>query len=146
MVMLNYVLGRYYIYFNIQFRNSKSGLMNQFVPQLMLGNPCCNSTNEPHYQPQFTCKTSTWIFSAQYFFEIIKNGAPEAHAATGAPPPSALFPPLGLHFPKLLYRFLHIVHALAIRRSISHGSWRTDVHYFQDGCQRGVDVGNWSQR
>ena len=59
--------------------------MNQFVPQLMLGNPCCNSTNAPLYQPQFTCPTAKWIIASQYFFEI-KNtvtGNTEPHAATG---------------------------------------------------------------
>jgi hypothetical protein len=41
------------------------------------------TSQQPLYQPQFTCQTSTWIFSSQYFFEIGKNGTVEPHAATG---------------------------------------------------------------
>ena len=58
--------------------------MNQFVPQLMLGNPLCNSTGPPLYKPIWH-KFDTWVFGAQYFFEIFNKTAnkTQAHAATG---------------------------------------------------------------
>merc|ERR1719476_253441 len=60
----------HFIYFNIFFRDSKPhGKMNQFVPQLMLGEPLCGSTGPPLYKPKWEHHT-TWIFGSQYFFEI----------------------------------------------------------------------------
>jgi len=58
--------------------------MNQFVPQLMLGNPLCNSSGPPDYKPKWH-EESTWTFGAQYFFEIFNEtaNATQGHAATG---------------------------------------------------------------
>jgi hypothetical protein len=43
--------------------------MNQFVNQLMLGQPLFGSTGPPDYDPLWMPVT-TWIFAAQYFMEI----------------------------------------------------------------------------
>lgn len=75
----------YFIYFNIFFGDSKpNGRMNQFVPQLMLGNPLCESTGPPLYKPIWKMH-DTWVFGSQYFFEIfnVTSNKTEAHAATG---------------------------------------------------------------
>lgn len=75
-----------FIYFNIFFAGgAPSGVMNQFVPQLMLGQPLCNSTGWPWYKPLWNCDATHYIFGSQYFFEI-KNRTTEkteSHAATG---------------------------------------------------------------
>eukprot|EP00755_Sulcionema_specki_P010373 Sspe_Gene.6871::Locus_2310_Transcript_1_1_Confidence_1.000_Length_1001::g.6871::m.6871 len=60
----------YYIYFNIFFRNGvPNGKMNQFVPQLMLGNALSGSSGPPLYNPIWHEHT-TWVFGSQYFMEI----------------------------------------------------------------------------
>ena len=82
--------GTYFIYTNIFFRNpprpaaGSYGIMNQFVPQLMLGNPLSGSTNWPYYLPQWSQEQS-WVFAAQYFFELYNatSGHVEAKAAAG---------------------------------------------------------------
>ena len=59
--------------------------MNQFVPQLMLGNSLTASTGPPDYKPKWV-HHDEWTFSSQYFMEInnTKTGNPaEGHAATG---------------------------------------------------------------
>jgi hypothetical protein len=58
--------------------------MNQFVPQLMLGNPLCNSTGAPDFKPIWH-EESSWVFGAQYFFELFNEtaNATQGHAATG---------------------------------------------------------------
>eukprot|EP01079_Euglenida_sp_SAG-EU17-18_P002094 gene2095-3050_t len=75
-----------FIYFNIFFGNPKGGdgKMNQFVPQLMLGNPLCNSTGPPDYKPLWHHQ-DTWVIGSQYFFEVFNETAnrTEGHAATG---------------------------------------------------------------
>lgn len=62
----------YYIYFNIFFPNYQpaGGVYNQFVPQLMLGQALSNSTGPPLYNPVWG-NYSSYVFSSQYFFEII---------------------------------------------------------------------------
>jgi len=75
----------YYIYFNIFFPGKGQGKMNQFVPQLMLGNSLTASSGPPDYKPQWSEHTS-WVFSSQYFMEInntVTGNPGEAHAATG---------------------------------------------------------------
>jgi hypothetical protein len=75
----------YYIYFNIFFSGKGHGRMNQFVPQLMLGNSLTSSSGPPAYKPKWVHHDS-WVFSSQYFMEInnTKSGnAAEGHAATG---------------------------------------------------------------
>ena len=79
--------GTYFIYTNIFFRSAPSapsGLMNQFVPQLMLGNPLSGSSNWPFYLPQWSHAT-TWVFASQYFMEIFNStsNATQANAAAG---------------------------------------------------------------
>ena len=72
-----------FIYFNIFFGGGpKAGLMNQFVPQLMLGQPLCNSTGPPAYEPLW-CSTKTYIFGTQYFMEISVDNKTQSHAAAG---------------------------------------------------------------
>jgi len=60
----------YYDYLNIFWRdNPKGGFMNQFVPQLMLGNPLANSTNAPDYKPIWI-EMNSWHIGAQYFMGL----------------------------------------------------------------------------
>jgi len=58
--------------------------MNQFVPQLMLGNPLDGSSGPPDYKPLWN-QRKTWVFGAQYFFEIFNatKNATQGNAATG---------------------------------------------------------------
>ena len=75
----------FYIYFNIFFSGKGNGGMNQFVPQLMLGNSLTNSSGPPDYKPIWV-HHDEWTFSSQYFMEIndTKTGNQhEGHAATG---------------------------------------------------------------
>ena len=75
----------FYIYFNIFFSGKGHGKMNQFVPQLMLGNSLTASSGPPDYKPIWV-EHASWVFSSQYFMEInnTKTGnAAEGHAATG---------------------------------------------------------------
>jgi hypothetical protein len=63
----------YYDYYNIFWRQQpQGGFMNQFVPQLMLGNVLANSSNFPHYEPQWLV-LDTWHIGAQYFFALPCN-------------------------------------------------------------------------
>lgn len=80
----------YYDYLNVFWRsNPEGGFMNQFVPQLMLGNALANSTNEPEYKPIWI-EMDSWHIGAQYFMALCdgssgtydcKNWKPKA--ATG---------------------------------------------------------------
>lgn len=77
----------YFIYFNIFFGSGPKtgdGRMNQFVPQLMLGNPLCKSSGPPLYKPKWE-QHHTWVFGSQYFFELFNEtkNATQGHAATG---------------------------------------------------------------
>lgn len=60
----------FFIYTNIFFDGGPgqcpSCRMNQFVNQLMLGQPLYGSTGPPSYDPLWMPAT-TWIFAAQYF-------------------------------------------------------------------------------
>ena len=58
--------------------------MNQFVPQLMLGEPLDGSSGPPLYKPLWHSH-KTWVFGAQYFFELYNetSNKTEGHAATG---------------------------------------------------------------
>jgi len=80
----------YFIYFNIFFDNyvpAGRGVYNQFVPQMMLGNPLSGSTGPPIWDPTWSMNP-TWIFGAQYFMELNNstNSTPNIvpKAATGA--------------------------------------------------------------
>jgi hypothetical protein len=77
----------YYDYFNIFWPRGPGGAyMNQFVPQLMLGNALANSTNYPDYNPKWIV-LDTWHVGAQYFMGLCfskdcdRNWIPKA--ATG---------------------------------------------------------------
>lgn len=68
----------FFIYSNIFFDGGRGQCadcrMNQFVNQLMLGNPLYASTGPPRYDPLWT-HANTWIFAAQYFMEIYREFA-----------------------------------------------------------------------
>ncbi|KAL3916660.1 MAG: hypothetical protein SGILL_005075 [Bacillariaceae sp.] len=68
----------YYDYINIFWRqNIYPGYMNQFVPQLMLGNALANSSNHPLYEPQWI-KLESYHISAQYFMAICQDDDDES--------------------------------------------------------------------
>ena len=73
----------FFIYSNIFFDRNPGQCpdckMNQFVNQLMLGQPLYGSTGAPDYDPLWMPVT-TWIFAAQYFMEIYPNGTAKAAA------------------------------------------------------------------
>lgn len=61
------------------------GYMNQFVPQLILGEALDGSSDFPNYQPRWG-HHKTWMFGAHYFFQVYTNELRteyEAHAAYG---------------------------------------------------------------
>jgi hypothetical protein len=63
----------YYDYLNIFWRSQPTGgYMNQFVPQLMLGNALANSTNYPDYEPKWI-QLDSWHIGAQYFMGICRD-------------------------------------------------------------------------
>lgn len=64
----------YYDYLNIFWTpQPRGGYMNQFVPQLMLGDALANSTNSPYYKPEWI-KLDSWHIGAQYFMGLcVKN-------------------------------------------------------------------------
>ena len=79
----------YYIYYNIDWQPagppSVKQAMNQFVPQLMLGEALDDSSNAPHYLPRWH-NHKTWVFGAQYFFALVNHSSPSnwtGHTATG---------------------------------------------------------------
>jgi len=60
----------YYDYLNVFWRqNPEGGFMNQFVPQLMLGNALANSTNAPDYTPIWI-EMDSWHVGSQYFMAL----------------------------------------------------------------------------
>lgn len=73
----------FFIYQNIFFDGGPGQCanckMNQFVNQLMLGQPLYGSTGPPNYNPLWM-PVETWIFAAQYFMEIYPNGTAKAAA------------------------------------------------------------------
>ena len=80
------------------FSGKGHGKMNQFVPQLMLGNSLTTSSGPPDYKPKWVEHTS-WVFSSQYFMEVnnTKTGnAAEGHAATGVAYPAKVGEKLAL--------------------------------------------------
>lgn len=74
----------YYIWSDIFFGDMGLGVMNQFVPQLILGSALDSSSGPPDYKPAWHTHT-TWAFGAHYFFEILNQttGQPEGKAAYG---------------------------------------------------------------
>jgi hypothetical protein len=57
----------YYIWTDIFFGDMSYGRMNQFVPQLILGNALDGSSGAPDYKPKWGLH-KTWSFGAHYFF------------------------------------------------------------------------------
>jgi hypothetical protein len=57
--------------------------MNQFVPQLMLGNPLSGSTGWPAYDPQWSSE-KTWVFASQYFMELQNQTSKQVVAKAAA--------------------------------------------------------------
>lgn len=57
----------YYIWTDIFFGDMSQGRMNQFVPQLILGNALDSSSGPPLYMPKWG-QHDTWQFGAHYFF------------------------------------------------------------------------------
>lgn len=74
----------YYIWTDIFFGDMGYGRMNQFVPQLILGQALDGSSGPPDYKPHWG-NHSSWTFAAHYFFEIFNptTGQKDAHAAYG---------------------------------------------------------------
>lgn len=69
---------------DIFFGDMGLGTMNQFVPQLILGNALDGSSGAPNYAPHWGLH-STWEFGAHYFFEVHNEstGNSDGHAAYG---------------------------------------------------------------
>jgi hypothetical protein len=61
-----------------------NGRMNQFVPQLILGNALDGSSGAPAYKPKWG-EHKTWSFGAHYFFETfnVSSNSTVGHAAYG---------------------------------------------------------------
>ena len=74
----------YYIWTDIFFGDESQGRMNQFVPQLILGNALDGSSGPPTFKPHWG-EHQTWAFGAHYFFETLNasTGKVDAHAAYG---------------------------------------------------------------
>merc|ERR1712013_496075 len=70
----------YYIYVDMHMNPDGQGEDNQFVPQLMLGNVLCNSTNSDDYKPSW-CELAQWHIQSQYYFQT--NNGSTSHAVTG---------------------------------------------------------------
>mmetsp|Transcript_33741 Transcript_33741/g.53992 ORF Transcript_33741/g.53992 Transcript_33741/m.53992 type:complete len:291 (+) Transcript_33741:21-893(+) len=70
----------YYIYIDMHMNPDGQGEDNQFVPQLMLGNVLCNSTNSDDYKPSW-CILSEWHIQSQYYFQT--DDTKTSHAVTG---------------------------------------------------------------
>lgn len=59
------------------------GVYNQFVPQLMLGAALSGSSGPPAYEPTWSTY-STYVFSAQYFFDVLDaHNVSQPKAVTG---------------------------------------------------------------
>jgi len=74
----------YYIWTDIFFGDMSQGRMNQFVPQLILGNALDGSSGAPMYKPHFGFH-SNYSFAAHYFFEVLNSSSGQitSHAAYG---------------------------------------------------------------
>ena len=72
----------YYLWSDIFMGDMSWGRMNQFVPQLILGDALDGSTGPPNFDPHYG-HHSTWAFGAHYFFEIFDGTDVQAKAAYG---------------------------------------------------------------
>lgn len=66
----------YYIWTDIFFGDMSNGRMNQFVPQLILGNALDGSSGPPLYKPHFG-EHRSYQFGAHYFFEVVNGPDPK---------------------------------------------------------------------
>ena len=57
--------------------------MNQFVPQLLVGDVLYGSSGPPSYRPEWKSGLATWTFGSHYFFEI-RDEATEAPTAAAS--------------------------------------------------------------
>ena len=75
----------YYIWTDAFFGDVSLGRMNQFVPQLILGEALDGSSGPPDFVPRFGTH-HTWKFGAHYFFEIWNETTKQvdSHAAYGS--------------------------------------------------------------
>ena len=72
----------YYLWTDLFMGDMSWGRMNQFVPQLILGDALDGSTGPPNYDPHYG-HHYTWMFGAHYFFEIFDGSNVQAKAAYG---------------------------------------------------------------
>jgi len=75
----------YYIWTDVFFGDEGRGIMNQLVPQLILGDALDGSSGPPNYEPKWGFHDS-WAFASHYYFELQTNkdqGDDESHAAYG---------------------------------------------------------------
>ena len=74
----------YYIWTDIFFGDMSLGRMNQFVPQLILGNALDGSSGAPDFKPKWG-EHKTYSFGAHYFFETFNetSNSTVGHAAYG---------------------------------------------------------------
>ena len=93
----------YYIWTDVYFGHMSLGRMNQFVPQLLVGDALDGSTGPPDYFPRFGVHT-TWAFAAHYFFEVFDppSNSTIAHAAYGDMHPARAGETLFTNFSVLL--------------------------------------------
>jgi hypothetical protein len=59
----------YFLWTDVFMGDESYGRMNQFVPQLLLGNVLSGSTGPPDYNPTYSTITE-YYFGAHYFFEL----------------------------------------------------------------------------
>jgi hypothetical protein len=78
----------YYLWTDLFMGDMSWGRMNQFVPQLILGDALDGSSGPPDYVPHYG-HHSTWSFGAHYFFEIFDGQNVDAKAAYGELFPAA---------------------------------------------------------
>ena len=78
----------YYLWSDVFMGDMSWGRMNQFVPQLILGDALDGSSGAPSYDPHYG-HHDTWAFGAHYFFEVFDGSNVQAKAAYGELYPAA---------------------------------------------------------
>jgi hypothetical protein len=69
----------YYLWTDVFFGDASLGRMNQFVPQLLLGDVLDGSSGPPGYEPLWG-HYDTWVFGAHYFFETFNTTSNQTDA------------------------------------------------------------------
>ena len=74
----------YFLWSDIFMGDMSQGRMNQFVPQLLLGDVLAGSTGPPDFLPIYS-QFGSWMFGAHYYFETLNasTGNVDSHAAYG---------------------------------------------------------------